>query len=145
MVRGLVVVVVLAGLAAVAVPGYRWLTTEQGSTGEAVADDCYPLQETCRWQTAGGEAAVSMIPLEGDELQMNVTLPGEPDRVMIILSGETMYMGEYPFRLEDLGEGGQFRASFVPPFCSTGDMTWRVDLRVGTESMSLPFRLLFSH
>lgn len=147
MVRGLVmVVVVLAGLVAIAVPGVRWLTTEQGRPGAEAESACYPLREPCRWQTPAGEATVTMAPLEGDELQLNVTLPGAPDRLMVVLTGESMYMGEYPFLLEKTREPNEFRASFVPPFCSTGDdMIWRVNLRAGPEPLAVPFRLVFSH
>ncbi|MFC4259060.1 hypothetical protein ACFOZ5_08475 [Marinobacter lacisalsi] len=147
MVRGLVVIVVMVGLAATAVFGYRWLSQQDSADENAEpASVCYPLRQTCRWQMPEGEAAVAMAPLEGDELQLDITLPGEPDRAMVILTGESMYMGEYPFRMENTGEAGRFRARFVPPFCSTGDdMIWRVNLRVGTETVSTPFRLLFRH
>ncbi|GGY67469.1 hypothetical protein [Marinobacter zhanjiangensis] len=146
--RTLLVVAVLVVLVAVAVPGYRWMTTGQGSQGEDLAATavCYPLRETCRWQTPAGEASVSMAALEGDELQMDLTLSGVSDPVIAILTGESMYMGEYPLRMEKTDDQDHFRARFVPPFCSTGDdMVWRVNLRVGTEALPLPVRLVFRH
>jgi hypothetical protein len=136
----------MAGMVAAAVLGPRWLATEQdGPDGSAEPGAvCHPLQEVCRWQTPAGEATVSMTALEGDELRMNVTLPDDPGQVIAILTGESMYMGEYPLRMEATGETGHFRVRFVPPFCSTGgDMVWRVNLKEGADTMAMPFRLLF--
>lgn len=145
--RGVVVVVLVVALTAAAALGYRWMATEQGPGEEAEERTaCYPLQQVCRWQTSAGEASVAMSALEGDELQMNVALPGGSDRVIVILTGESMYMGEYPLRMQDTDEQGDFRVRFVPPFCSTGDdMVWRVNLQVGKETMAVPLRLLFRH
>ncbi|WP_328189169.1 hypothetical protein [Marinobacter sp. OP 3.4] len=125
--------------------GPRWFESRSdGTSGIGDRPDCRPLQETCHWQTGSGEASVHMERLSGDELELVATLPGAPDRVMVLLTGETMYMGEYPLRMETTDESGRYRLRFVPPYCTTGDaMTWRASLRADGDSMDLPFKVLF--
>lgn len=143
MARGLVVIVVLVGLAIAGATGTRWIDTESDS-GEPTTV-CTPMAEDCRWSVPGGEASVTMASVDGYELSLNVTLPGYAGPVMVVLTGDSMYMGEYPLRMEPAETSGRFRVQFVPPFCSTGDnMVWQVNLRAGTDPIDLPFRLLFS-
>lgn len=146
MIRVLVMVVLAAALVAGAVLGERWLARESPAIVDAKDSTtaCHPLREPCRWQTSAGEASVAMEHLDGDELALEATLPETPERVMVVLTGESMYMGEYPLRLERMDEPGHYRARFVPPFCTTGDaMVWQVSLRIGNDPVVLPFRLLF--
>ncbi|MFL1405152.1 hypothetical protein ACJO2E_07395 [Marinobacter sp. M1N3S26] len=145
MIRGLLMVVLVIGLGALAVMGPRWFESRSAGASDAGdRPDCHPLQEACRWQTDSGQASVRIERLAGNELELTATLPTAPDRVMVLLTGETMYMGEYPLRMETTDETGHYRLRFVPPYCTTGDaMTWRASLRADGAPMGIPFNVLF--
>lgn len=142
----MVVGLVLVALMATAFMSTQWQGSGvQASEDLEPADTCRPLQETCRWQTRGGEAAAEMTALDGGELSLRVTLPDAPDNLMVLLTGDSMYMGEYPLKFEKTDDAGRYRVSFAPPYCSASgdDMVWRVTLRAGREPLGMPFRLIF--
>ena len=123
----------------------QWLVAPESATDNASQATCHPLVETCQWQTRGGAAKLTLIPLSGDELQLDLTIPGLAAKPLIVLTGESMYMGEYPMALSATGLPGEYRVRFVPPFCTTGDeMIWRINVQVAGEPFELPFRALFS-
>lgn len=148
MFRGLVVLLLVAGLVGGAVLAPRWLgsQSDSGAAGP-VGETCRPLAEACQWQIPAGTVTLSMSPGEGDELLLELILPagmdiGDP---VMVLTGESMYMGEYPLALSAGDEPGHYRVRFVPPFCSTGDdMVWRVNPGREDGPLAPPFRILFS-
>ncbi|MGM0569108.1 hypothetical protein [Marinobacter sp.] len=135
-------------LAVMAVAGWwlpQWLDAPSADSGADPVTTCRPLTESCRWTSDNGPAEVTLVPLSGDELQLDLILPGLNAKPLIVLTGESMYMGEYPLALSATDQPGHYRVSFVPPFCTTGDeMVWRVSVRIGGEAAELPFRILFS-
>ncbi|MFW5823658.1 MAG: hypothetical protein ACOCVV_01680 [Marinobacter sp.] len=146
MVRGVVVLLLILLLAATMVLGLRWAANRPADEPESSSGEtCRPLTEDCSWRTDSGTATLTMTPGEGDEMLLELTLPGAAEKPVILLTGESMYMGEYPLLLSGTGESGQYRVRFVPPFCSTGDdMVWRVSLQDRDKTLAPPFRILFS-
>jgi hypothetical protein len=145
MIRMVLAVLFVAALAVSAWWLPQWLGTPEPATDSTGQSVCKPLLETCQWQTSGGAAELALTPLSGDELQLDLTLPDAASKPLIVLTGESMYMGEYPLALTATDQPGQYRVRFVPPFCTTGDeMVWRINLQVAGEPLDLPFRVLFS-
>ena len=146
MFRSLVVAVLIVGIGASALVLYRWWGGHAGDQPASMVhrdNACYPLDQACHWQTDAGRASVSMDRLDGNQLAMTVELPAASGPVIAVLTGESMYMGEYPLRLEQV-DTGVYQTQFVPPFCSTGaDMVWRVNLRAGPRDITPPVALLF--
>ncbi|SFR45060.1 hypothetical protein SAMN05216203_0425 [Marinobacter daqiaonensis] len=149
--RGLLVLLLIVGLVALMTLGPRWLGRDgevAGSSselpGEGDESPCHPLSETCTWPLADGPASVSMKPLEQNELSLELKLPDNPDRVVMILLGVSMYMGEYPVGMQKQ-QAGRYHATFVPPFCTTGpEMVWQVTFEVDGRRLDTGPGLVFS-
>lgn len=146
--RALAVITLIIGLLALAVLGPRWLMS--GGTGENSGDleACQVLEQVCSWENEGRKWSVALARTEagadGDTLELVVTADNAPERLLAVLRGESMYLGEYPVALKATGNG-TWRATFTAPFCTVEpDMTWRIDLQSGQERLEgVPFRLLF--
>ena len=72
------------------------------------------------------------------EYRLSIDASEAPDRLLAVLRGESMYMGEYPVPLTR-GEDGVYTARFTAPVCTTGsDMIWRIDLQDGQQALERP-------
>lgn len=110
-------------------------------------------EQPCRWANDAGRWSVSLEIVEppenqgdggqGSEYRLLVDAPGQPSRFLAVLRGESMYMGEYPVPLRS-EPGNRYSAHFTAPLCSTGAMTWRVDLQEGQDRIEgVPLQLVF--
>lgn len=159
--RSLAVVVLIVGLVAVAVLGPRWLMSvgqedAMNNPGKASGNDCQLLAGSCDWSHDGQRWQVTLSRLqtdgEGDQLELRVATSADPRRLVAVLRGESMYLGEYPvpLRLVSPGQGEneaqpEWVARFTAPYCTVEpDMTWRIDLQQGQEMLQgMPGKLLF--
>lgn len=148
MFRGLVVLLLIAGLVGGAVFAPRWLESRSGAgAAGTTGETCRPLTEDCQWQIPAGTVTLSMTPGEGDQLLLELVLPADMEiaKPVMVLTGESMYMGEYPLALSAGDEPGHYHVRFVPPFCSTGDdMVWRIKPVEDGGPLAPPLRILFS-
>lgn len=147
--RGLIVVLLIAGLLGLIALGPRWFggvdTTYQDNPEPPGRASCQPLLEPCTWQVAGETWQVAMATLEDDRMRLTLSMPSAAEEVVVILTGETMYMGEYPMRMRALEQKGRYRVEFVPPFCTIGPgMVWHPEFRVDGERLTVPLNLRFS-
>ncbi len=89
-------------------------------------------------------ASVSLASLGNDELQLEAQLPDASGQVMVVLTGESMYMGEYPLRLRPGEAPGHYQVTFTPPFCTTGpEMEWQVNFQTEGKPLKMPLRIIF--
>lgn len=93
----------------------------------------------CRWDTGQGRYAAVLESgeraAEGVSHTLSLTGPDGEAPVLAILTGESMYMGEYPVPLSRKS-AGQWRAEFVAPFCTEdGDMVWKISLYAGQQPL----------
>ena len=141
---GLIIVLI-----AVAVLALRWL---DGSISEKTGQQtstCNLQQSGCDWQQQGQSWRVSLSDITTNNdtennYRLDIVAPGAPQPLLVVLRGESMYMGEYPVPL--VRDGNDYYAEFSAPFCTTGDaMIWRVDLQKGMAPLDdqPPFRLVF--
>lgn len=149
--RAIAVVALIVGLLALAVLGPRWLMSgKPGDPSSAVTAECRVVPGPCEWQSDGARWSVSLARVgtasEGDRLRLEVVTDARPQRLLAVLRGESMYLGEYPVALQSGTEEGSWTATFVAPFCTIEpDMTWRLDLQDGTEALTgAPFKLVFA-
>lgn len=156
--RAIAVVALIVGLLAFAVLGPRWLTSgKPGDPSSAPTAECRVIQGPCEWQSDGVRWSVSLTRVgtasEGDRLRLEVVTDARPQRLLAVLRGESMYLGEYPVALRAVPAGAQsgaaagtWTATFVAPFCTIEpDMTWRLDLQDGSEALTgAPFKLVFA-
>ncbi|WP_339799538.1 hypothetical protein [uncultured Marinobacter sp.] len=148
-----VVIVILGLLVALMVfgPGYLeqdTLNQTSGSPDWIELPECRPLVESCRWGSGEDQGEITLERIgdspSGPELRLTLNYPGAVTSPLLILKGESMYMGEYPLRLQRLAGGQRFRVTFTPPFCSTDPhMTWRAELSDDGDRLAIPFRILF--
>ena len=102
----------------------------------------------CSWDTGQGRYTATLETgereAEGVSHTLNLTGPDMDAPVLAILTGESMYMGEYPVPL-DRQATGQWQAEFVAPFCTEeGDMVWKISLHAGQQPLhDNSLRLLF--
>ncbi|MDO3722215.1 hypothetical protein QVZ43_10820 [Marinobacter sp. chi1] len=124
--------------------GPRALKTEGSGESAVNLPECELIESVCQWDGASGQWAVELKPVQDsnhpDAYQLTVQAPEGSGDLLATLTGESMYMGEYPVPLEGRGSG-RYEAIFTPPFCSTGDrMRWRLALRASTapEEIQIP-------
>lgn len=159
--RSLAVVVLIVGLVAVAVLGPRWLMSvgqeeAMNDPGKVSGDDCQLLASSCDWSHDDQHWQVTLSRLQtdgdGDQLELRVATNADPQRLVAVLRGESMYLGEYPvpLRLVSSGQGEnearpEWVARFTAPYCTVEpDMIWRIDLQQGQEALQgMPGKLLF--
>tara|TARA_R100001460_G_scaffold3278_4_gene9976 strand:- start:1546 stop:1995 length:450 start_codon:yes stop_codon:yes gene_type:complete len=132
---GLVVVfVAVVASAAVLVP--RWL--EQNSGNEKVAPKpCLLDSQDCRWIANGNDWQISLSrEAESRKMTFTVTTSAAPARLLAVLTGESMYMGEYPVPLTKTAKG-TYQAKFNLPVCTTDpDMRWQINLKASGENVT---------
>lgn len=106
----------------------------------------------CQWEMNGkpwvAELEEGKAGNQGHEYLLRVHTRYEPDRLLAVLKGESMYLGEYPVPLNrtETDEGIHvWQATFVAPFCTTDpDMLWRIDFQQGNNALDpLPVKLIF--
>lgn len=139
----------IVGLTAVAVLVLRGVdgfdskkTGQQTSTCDLQQGDCGWQQQGQNWQV--GLSDITTNNDTGSHYRLDIVAPGAPQPLLVVLRGESMYMGEYPVPL--VRDGNQYYAEFSAPFCTTGDaMIWRVDLQKGMTPLTdqPPFKLVF--
>ncbi|MEX2475627.1 hypothetical protein [Marinobacter sp.] len=154
MLRVIAVVVLMIGLVGIAVFGPKWLMsiTDDGPTATQVCD----LQTgPCQWKMNGAPWVAELergdVGDQGQEYRLRLHTRSAPERLMAVLKGESMYLGEYPVPLSqvssDNGDSGieTWEAHFTAPFCTTDPgMTWRIDLQAHNSPMNeLPVKMLF--
>ncbi|WP_148862767.1 hypothetical protein [Marinobacter fonticola] len=154
MLRGLIVVSCIVGLVGALVFGPRYLSLN-GTSTENTVETCDLDSKSCRW----GEGDASWVlelertgPEATDPLRLNLDLPAgatEGARMVALLEGRSMYMGQYPVVLtpapatsqEGTGTSrSRLRAEFQAPLCTVDreDMAWKITLQRGTEAVSMP-------
>ena len=141
---GLIIVLI-----AVAVLALRWLDSSNSEkTGQQVS--ICDLQKTdCDWPQQGQNWQVSLSEITTNNstennYRLDIIAPGAPRPLLVVLRGESMYMGEYPVPLVRSGE--HYYAEFAAPFCTTDTaMNWRIDLQKGMTPLAdqPPFKMVF--
>jgi hypothetical protein len=139
----------IVGLIAVAVLALRWFDNLISEKSAQQTRICNLQQSDCDWQQQGQNWRVSLSDITTNNdtennYRLDIVAPGAPQPLLVVLRGESMYMGEYPVPL--VRDGNDYYAEFSAPFCTTGDaMIWRVDLQKGMAQLDdqPPFRLVF--
>ncbi len=149
MLRAVMVVGLMLVLLVGAVFGPRLLKTDAPELGASEAKPhCDLDQSDCAWSTDSGDWRVSLAAPKASEqiqeYQLRVESPAPQERLLAVLRGLSMYMGEYPVSLRQQPDGS-YLASFQAPLCSAGsDMRWRLDLQSGQAVVgSAPFTMGF--
>lgn len=152
--RALVAVIAITGVVVLGVFGPRWLMSDTGKQSDQGTTVCNVLNDTCRWTEQGTHWDAQMEKqhsgIEGVEYRLTVTTNSDQPRLLAVLRGESMYLGEYPIPMAKAGmaadgEGQLWEARFTAPFCSTeSDMTWRIDLQDNVDQkLEMPVKLTF--
>jgi len=153
MIRGIKVsglkIGLIIGLIAVAVLTLRWLDSSNSKKTGQQTSTCNLQKSDCDWQQQGQNWRVKLSDITTNNdtennYRLDIVAPGAPQPLLVVLRGESMYMGEYPVPL--VRDGNDYYAEFSAPFCATGDaMMWRVDLQKGMTPLDNqpPFRLMF--
>lgn len=145
--RPILVVVLIVGGVALAVFGPRWLMS-LSSGGEPSQSFCDLLAAPCSWSDQQGEWQLTVeragADSQGDHLHLRLESPTGVGRALVVLEGESMYLGRYPVPLQGTGEG-QWSASFTAPFCAVDPtMRWKLSLLVDGQPLTLPFLPVFT-
>ncbi|MGP4844188.1 hypothetical protein ACTXGQ_08650 [Marinobacter sp. 1Y8] len=136
MLRSLVAVLFIALVVGAAVLGSRWLA--QNSNNEASAlKTCHLGQQDCRWAANGSDWQMSLSRKpDSRKMTLKVTTSAAPERLLAVLSGESMYMGQYPVPLTKTSVD-TYHAEFNPPICTTGsDMRWKISMKANGEDVN---------
>lgn len=150
MFKGLAVAVLIVTLLALAVLGPRWLMSGSEEESSNSLPICDVLEQTCQWEGEAGRWQVSLarkIPGEGNELhELRVQSPTDHLRMVAVLTGYSMYLGEYPVAMHKGNGDRVWQASFTPPYCSVDPtMTWRIELIAQRDlAIETPFHLVFT-
>lgn len=142
-------IALIIGLIAVAVLALRWFDNLNNEKTAQKILICNLQQGGCDWQQQGQNWRVSLSDITTNNdtennYRLDIVAPGAPQPLLVVLRGESMYMGEYPVPL--VRDGNDYYAEFSAPFCTTGGaMIWRVDLQKGMAPLAdqPPFRLVF--
>lgn len=154
MLRALVAVLAIVGVVALGVFGPRWLMSDADGQADQGALKCDLLNDTCQWEQQGSHWSAELekadVEAEGTVYQLSVTTDESQPRLLAVLRGESMYMGEYPVPMTRAGAAGDgngelWEARFTAPVCTTDPgMTWRIDLQPGMEQeFQMPLKLTF--
>lgn len=146
MLRAVLVVGLMLTLLIAAVFGPRLLRTVEPEAGTGAKTDCDLDTSACFWSDLDGNWNVALKALNDQDADYELTVTGAegPDRLLAVLQGDSMYMGEYPIPLRRQGDG-RYVARFSAPLCSTGgDMHWRLNLQRGqTRIVTASFHMVF--
>lgn len=146
MLRAVMVVGLMLMLLVAAVFGPRLLKTVEPDAATGAKSECDLDSGPCSWTDLDGKCHVALKRLtdQDAEYELIVTAAEAPDRLLAVLQGESMYMGEYPVPLRRQGDG-RYVARFSAPLCTTGaDMRWRLNLQQGQSSIdTAPFHMEF--
>ena len=154
MLKILLNVIAITVLIALGVFGPRLLMLDPGKqSGEGVVE-CNVLKDQCQWTQQGNHWDAQLMKMDGEsgdtEYHLSVKTDASQQRLLALLRGESMYMGEYPVSMTraEVAEDGDtylWEARFAPPFCMMDpDMTWRIDLQTGIgEKPESPMKLIF--
>lgn len=158
MLRALVAVIAVSGVVALGVFGPGWLMLNADSQSDQGSVVCDLLNDTCQWTQQGTHWDAHLVKdgvqAEGTEYRLTVKTDRDLPRLLAVLRGESMYLGEYPVPMTRAGmaeDGAQegdsnvWQARFTAPFCTTDPtMTWRIDLQPGMEmEPDMPVKLTF--
>jgi hypothetical protein len=152
--RALVAVLAIAGVVTLGIFGPRWLMSEDAGEADQGTVDCNLLNKTCHWAQEGkswqARLQKSGVQAQGTEYHLTVKTDGNQPRMLAVLRGESMYLGEYPVPMTKAGmspdgEGQLWEARFTAPFCTTDpDMIWRIDLQGRMDqAFAMPVKLTF--
>jgi hypothetical protein len=141
---GLIIVLI-----AVAVLALRWLESSNSEKTEQQISTCNLQKTDCDWPQQGQNWRVSLSDITTNNstennYRLDIVAPGAPQPLLVVLRGESMYMGEYPVPLVRTGK--HYYAEFSAPFCTTGNaMNWRIDLQKGMAPLAdqPPFKMVF--
>lgn len=139
-------IIVLIAVAALAL---RWLDSSNSKKTGRQTSTCNLQKSDCDWPQQGQNWRVSLSDITTNNdtennYRLDIVAPGAPQPLLVVLRGESMYMGEYPVPL--VRNGNDYYAEFSAPFCTTGDaMNWRLDLQKGMTPLvdQPPFRMVF--
>ncbi|MDF0750210.1 hypothetical protein NLU14_08195 [Marinobacter sp. 71-i] len=154
MLRALVAVLAIIGVIALGIFGPRWLMSEDRAPADQGEVLCDLLNDTCSWEQQGRNWQAQLkkegVQGQGTEYHLTIKTDSSQPRLLAVLRGESMYLGEYPVPMARAGlapdDGGQlWEARFTAPFCTTDPkMTWRVDLQAGMDQeTAMPVKLTF--
>ncbi|WP_165855158.1 hypothetical protein [Marinobacter sp. JSM 1782161] len=152
MLRALLVIVIIVGAVSLMVFGPQYLRTLQSepaaSAQDTAADVCDLSGGPCQWSGSGDGWQVSLErrnPDAPEQLALRVKAPAGalPEGALVaVLSGHSMYMGEYPVPLQ--ANGDTYVAEFEAPLCSQDpDMAWTLALQSGQQALPLPMNPVF--
>ncbi|HEY9120522.1 MAG TPA: hypothetical protein VIN33_12245, partial [Marinobacter sp.] len=106
MLRALVALVAILCVVALGVFGPRWLLVDADSRTQSV-ERCDLLYDTCRWTQQGSHWDAHLVKdgveEEGAEYRLSVKTNMDPQSLLAVLRGESMYMGEYPVPMTRAG------------------------------------------
>ena len=152
MLRAVIISGLVVALALAVIVGSGGLPTGSDANNEsrgASLPVCDLLAGPCEWETESGRWHVDLKPItdqgQGIEYQLTVQTPIAQERLLAVLRGESMYMGEYPVPLRG-SDGTGYSAHFTAPLCTTGsEMIWRVDFQKGQQPLAetVPLKLIF--
>ena len=99
MLRALVAVLAIACVVALGILGPRWLMSEDTAEADQGTVKCDLLNATCHWAQKGkswhARLQKSGVQAEGTEYHLTVKTDGNQPRMLAVLRGESMYLGEY--------------------------------------------------
>ena len=134
--------------------GPSWLMSDaDDQVGETVIV-CNVLKDNCQWSIDGKqwEAELSKVGREAGNTEYRFSVATEETypRMLAVLRGDSMYLGEYPVPMTRSGsanaDGKQvWNTRFTAPFCTTDpEMTWRIDLQASIDArIDKPLKMIF--
>lgn len=154
MFKALVAVIAILGVVVLGIFGPRWLMLDNDRQDDQSVDVCDVLSDTCRWTQQGNHWDAHLekngVQAEGVEYRLTVKTNMNLPRLLVVLRGESMYLGEYPVPMSRAGvapdgSGQLWEARFTAPFCTTEpEMIWRIDLQTGADTEAdMPVKLTF--
>jgi len=134
--------------------GPGWLMSDGGGQVGEPAIACDVLEDNCLWRIDGKhwEAQLSKVGHEAGNTEYRLSVATEENhpRMLAVLRGESMYLGEYPVPMTRSGGAdadGKYLwdTRFTAPFCSTDpEMTWSIDLQTSIDvKIEKPVKMIF--
>jgi len=153
--KALAALLAIIGVITLGIFGPRWLMSEGVDPASQGRAGCDLLNDTCRWAQQGTNWQAQLQKNgaldQGTEYQLTITTDRDQPRVLAVLRGESMFLGEYPVPMARAGltpdgKSQLWKATFTAPFCTTDpQMTWRVDLQSDiNEEPVTPLKLTFT-